>query len=199
MGCDIHLFTERKRSINNVQKWVSCDRFKKNPYLGEPGERELEVVSVYSNRNYGLFATLADVRNNGNTPFICEPKGVPGDCSEFYKETVKDWGSDGHSHSFFTLKELKDFRKNQPFELHSGFVSPEDAKKIEENEYYVPNVSCQWTSDTSWLKAEWKEESSLDYLIKKIEERKKEEWHIYGEEEHPEYDDQIRICFFFDN
>jgi len=31
MGCDIHMFTETKKSINSIEKWVNVDDFRPNP------------------------------------------------------------------------------------------------------------------------------------------------------------------------
>lgn len=60
MGCDIHLYVEgRKRGTTSWQ-----------PYGGR-----------FSERIYGMFAKLADVRNySGITP-ISQPRGVPSDVS----------------------------------------------------------------------------------------------------------------------
>ena len=43
MGCDIHLYTERKRSVNGKTQWINVDYWKKNPYYGDDEyEREYE-------------------------------------------------------------------------------------------------------------------------------------------------------------
>lgn len=128
MGCDIHMFLERKTSGNNYQgprdiqldrnakieeiiegipveeRWVSADTW-------EIDDNGYWVVSKIlgpnsDNRNYYLFAILADVRNDGSIESIDYPRGIPHDCSSGYSYMTKQWGSDGHSHSYFTLKEL---------------------------------------------------------------------------------------------
>jgi hypothetical protein len=48
-------------------------------------------------RNYGL----------DRIEPICEPRGVPEDASDGYRYVVDRWDGDGHSHSYFTLEELK--------------------------------------------------------------------------------------------
>jgi len=103
MGCDIHLFTERKRNINNEEKWVNVDNWKLNPYYdkNDEEEREYELNSAYGNRNYTLFSLLADVRNYDDNKIISEPKGFPEDASEIVKKHNEYWEGDGHSHSFF--------------------------------------------------------------------------------------------------
>lgn len=122
MGCDIHCYAERKSKdgkweiVGNVKKeedgWVSIDY--------EP----------YHDRNYNLFAILANVRNG--TAFagcktgegfnsISNPKGVPSDASEEYASLSEQYDSDGHSHSYFTLRELLDYDWTQTTQLQ-GWV-----------------------------------------------------------------------------
>lgn len=101
MGCDIHAYAERKvdgewRQIRESFPGYSEDR--------NTSDR------VYTNRNYEFFALLADVRNGNVIEPIAEPRGVPPDASAGYLEIVKDWEDDGHSHSYFTLGELKKAR-----------------------------------------------------------------------------------------
>ncbi len=98
MGCDIHARAETRKK----GKWepvgaVFSDTYNKNVKSEEP----------YSGRNYELFAFLADVRNRFGIVPIAENKGWPEDLSdELKKELVEYWESDGHSASWFTLKEL---------------------------------------------------------------------------------------------
>lgn len=100
MGCDIHLHVEKK--VNG--KWVEV------PDVG------------YDNRNYKVFAILANVRNGygfAGCPTgrgfksISEPKGLPDDASKEVKEHSESWGVDGHSHSYLTLKELEAYDWDQ--------------------------------------------------------------------------------------
>jgi hypothetical protein len=77
MGCDIHLFTEIKKSINSQDKWVNADNWRYNPYYQEgndEGERMLNIDSLYSGRNYELFGILAGVRDHNNDS-IDDPRG----------------------------------------------------------------------------------------------------------------------------
>lgn len=111
MGCDIHLYVEVKKD----GKWKSVDKWSW-PY------DEIKDVShkdsYYNRRNYSLFAILADVRNGSGFAgiktgdgfnIISEPKGVPHDISKEVLEICDFWNGDGHSHSWFTLKELIEF------------------------------------------------------------------------------------------
>lgn len=65
---------------------------------------------AFGDRNYYLFAVLADVRNYGDAFVpIAEPRGLPEDVSIKIKRISDYWGGDGHSHSYFTLKELLEY------------------------------------------------------------------------------------------
>jgi hypothetical protein len=126
MGADIHFFTERKTNcldyggpkniqldrdakISNIigcdtgEIWVSADIWTKKIY-GK--ETYWEVNQMYRERNYYLFSILANVRNGFNIEPLDYPRGIPKDCSYGYSYMVNSWGGDGHSHSYFTLKEL---------------------------------------------------------------------------------------------
>jgi hypothetical protein len=88
-------------------------------------------------RNYTLFSVLANVRNDGSRlPILIDKmhregtqpevktdrygyasfdhvsvRGVPGDASDFFKARVYDFGGDGHSHSWLTLRELQEYSR----------------------------------------------------------------------------------------
>lgn len=118
MGCDIHAFSEKK--ING--KW----EFQK---------------SINIDRNYDLFSILANVRNGygfagvktgeGFAP-ISNSKGIPHDASSKYLTKCLEWEGDGHSHSWLTLKEKKDFDWGQ-ITMKEGIISLDEYKKIEES------------------------------------------------------------------
>lgn len=113
MGCDIHLYVEKR--VNG--KWKAADKWSRDKD-DEENPKRLTVdydARFYTGRNYNLFAILADVRNgrgfagikigDGFTP-IAPPRGIPdGACPEYIQE-CNAWGSDGHSHSHFTVSEL---------------------------------------------------------------------------------------------
>ena len=124
MGCDIHCYAERK---NKDGKWEIVGNKEK--------EEEDGCINIdykpYVNRNYNLFAILANVRNGtafagyktgeGFNP-ISNPKGVPSDASEDYASITEQWVGDGHSHSYFTLRELLDYDWTQTTQLQ-GWVN----------------------------------------------------------------------------
>ena len=75
MGCDIHLHLE---------------------YLHPSWGIEPVIANTFSvDRDYGLFAVLAGVRNYNDLPVLVPPRGVPDDVSfriheQFYAEIVPD-------------------------------------------------------------------------------------------------------------
>jgi len=165
MGCDIHEVVERK---------------------GKYGWENSGCPDL--NRDYELFAVLAGVRNSYNLKPISEPKGIPDDVSSIVRSWVEHWDSDGHSHSWLTLKELKSFDLNQEFE-DDRLVSSKDATgKI--------TSTCAWSAAPTlgkvgkrkcfslWGTAHW--ERLLAYMenVKAF---------------HNLTDEEVRLVFFFDN
>jgi hypothetical protein len=109
MGCDIHEYVEVRKN----GKWTSVDVWEVNE------ENELEAKRwININRNYDLFAILADVRNGrgfagivtgeGFNP-ISKPKGLPADCDARIYQASEWWGEDGHSHSWVSVAEILAF------------------------------------------------------------------------------------------
>lgn len=203
MGCDIHMFSEYYSKNKNT--WVNFDHWEYNEHYeegNEDGEPKMNIVPVWSDRNYTLFTVLAGVRDySEKTACISPPKGLPPDVCQIVKEESDRWGSDGHSHSYLTLKELKDFNKNKVKIIYSGLVSKEDAEKLDKGEGF-PQSWCQWASPKfNFVYREWEEEIDvLSPLINILEERMKDKFWLFDKDkEYPEYEDKVRIVFWFDN
>jgi len=198
MGCDIHLYTEYYRSINNSEKWINNDLWKINPYY-EPGnidgEQELKLSPIWRGRDYNLFAILADVRNyDDNTP-ISQPKGVPKDASPEYLKAVEQYGSDGHSHSYLSLPELIEYSKNNKLIKYQGMMSQFNADLVDAGA--MPNSWCGWASpELKYVHREWfGANESLEQLIQAMKKQVRE---IYYDDSESNYE-RFRIVFFFDN
>lgn len=104
MGCDVHMFLECK--VDN--KW------------------ELLDDNFYDGRNYRLFAILADVRNKYGVAPIQPLRGIPEDssinCGDAYGYPNYVW-DDGHSRTYYTLAELKEFDWKNHRITTEGWVS----------------------------------------------------------------------------
>lgn len=204
MGCDIHLYVEYRKTIKDKPKWYSGDYLMLNPYYDVYDDEEsvYTIVPLYDDRNYDLFAILADVRNYCDNKYISLPKGLPKDVT---KETAKEsfyWGDDGHSHSYFTLRELLEFT---PEVIHrKGYISKEAADELDAG--VMPTSWCRYTNAEDYVYREWVENSNeLEPLIKLLKQRAHElgvvynwEWK-YEPEKALEKSENIRIVFWFDN
>ncbi len=109
MGCDIHPYVEyfKDGKWNPAEPWVLDDKYGD----GEKTWRVPSHLQVSNDRNYHWFSWLADVRNGtwGEVmPVLAEPRGLPDDVNERIKDSSNRWDCDGHSHSYFTLEELRD-------------------------------------------------------------------------------------------
>lgn len=120
MGSDIHLFVEKRENDN----WVPVADSETSSYEGW----------LYNNRNYNLFAFLADLRNYNNYIPISRPKGLPHDVSKEVKEKADYWGVDGHTHSWLTLEEILEFDWACE-DIKKGFVNELEYKEFIKNGY----------------------------------------------------------------
>lgn len=203
MGCDIHLYTETKRTVNDKLVWVNVDNWKINPYYepGKDGEREYDINYMYHSRNYSLFSLLAGVRDySEKTIPVSPPKGLPDDISEPTKREAERWNGDGHTHSWLTLAELKAFQAAQPTVTHSGLIHADQAKALDENGI-TPDNWCQGTNQPNYVRREWSvANDSLNSIIKPLEEKLRDEFWVFGDKPYdPALDEKIRIVFWFDN
>lgn len=198
MGCDIHMHFEYQSPWDKSipRKWVDGNFYRKSLYVDDIDSEEYSIVSIYPHRNYSLFAVLADVRNSEGIIPISQPRGLPEDANSFIIKDSNSWGCDGHSHSYFTLRELVDFQnKNLPIK-YAGYVTLEDSEIIDEGG--MPSSWCKdyWPKDNKHVWKEWQRpDTPLEFLINKIKERM--EYFIYSNKE--EYYDMVRIVFWFDN
>lgn len=141
MGCDIHFYVETRGADGlwkSVDTWVNDDGYIRVPY----------EKRFYDARNYDLFAILADVRNGygfagvktgDGFNIISKPRGLPADVSPEVRACSDQWDWDGHSHSWFTVAELKAFDWNQETR-HQGWVGESDFKHYIKNG--KPNSWC---------------------------------------------------------
>lgn len=133
MGCDIHMYAE----VNKDGKWEKVGNIFDNPWYNPDYESKWNTPKTdepYTERNYDLFAILANVRNgygfagvptgSGFEP-ISMPRGLPEDVSAEIKELADEWGRDGHSHSYLILSELLGYDWEGQTTTHYGVFSKE--------------------------------------------------------------------------
>ncbi|ULO05624.1 hypothetical protein H1230_21455 [Paenibacillus sp. 19GGS1-52] len=136
MGTDIHYFVEQKMYRHRYNdpdrsgKWISIDKWTKSSWAilyPERDESPTWIVEsndmVFKDRNYDLFAILANIRNPENMPYISEPRGLPEDVSEEIRLQI-EYG-EFHSTTWFTAKELLEFNWDQVFEYEDETMDGE--------------------------------------------------------------------------
>lgn len=201
MGCDIHMYVEYRKSIKGNDVWVNGDYFKFNPYFKVfDDESQYSKLELHGDRNYTLFATLAGVRDyTGKVIPVHEPKGMPEDSCEYIKQDSDRWDGDGHTHSWLTLKELKDYGSNPPKMQYTGLLSPTDLVAFDADGK-TPESWCQGTNIKGYERREWAtENTSLAPLIEKIQKRAHELMQYDWQDYDTANDEKIRIVFWFDN
>jgi hypothetical protein len=198
MGCDIHMYVEYKKKSTN--KWESGDFYRVNPYKEFEGEPEYSVIELHGNRNYGLFSTLAGVRDySDKVEPVTEPKGFPDDACDFVKVEYKGWGSDAHTPSWLTLKEIRDYQAKDPQMFWSGLLSPTQLEVFDERGIR-PEHWCQGTSQEGYERRDWS--TPNEYCVPLIDKLQARALHLLQydwQEYNQENDDNIRIVFWFDN
>ncbi len=200
MGCDIHLYVEMRNKES--KKWESLDHTKYDKYFDEYG-----VDHVYDDRDYKVFSILANVRNYDNIEPISDPRGVPFDtCELIRKEYDAYYEYDMHSASYVTLKELNDYKQSHSKIKNYGMITPKQYEDLQNG--ILPTSWCRWTTDETYVEAEWElplASTSLDSLIDTLEKLtlKHVQYTFTSEEDKQEkiksYADDVRIVFWFDN
>lgn len=131
MGCDIHMWVEARENEN--AQWVlqkpelPCAWCVNRPAEDCAWCGGKKTVLNYDERNYEIFAMLADVRNYYNIPYIAEPRGFPADMTEELKawhadKSEESWPDDvlygrnlaevgDHSASYVLLSEVLEYIK----------------------------------------------------------------------------------------
>ncbi len=117
VGCDVHMVLETKDQ--EVGDWVGLhayhglDGAALEGYIfpptggGKGGLVKLASTHLHprvEQRNYNLFAEIANVRGEGSRDN--PPKGIPSDASSLTRLKVEGWEGDGHSHSWLLIREF---------------------------------------------------------------------------------------------
>lgn len=187
MGCDIHFYVERKVD----GKWLSADRWTPNEYANDEGEPPFCVEyhdHFYTGRNYSLFGILANVRNgvgfagcdtgDGFKP-IAMPKDLPSDVSPEVKAESDRWGCDGHSHSWFTLAELRAYDWKGQVTKHRGWIDAWNFVLWQRNGkpfMWSGGISGQMVEHVSNQRMAWLVDPANEEIIFEGEEPEKGSW-----------------------
>ncbi len=152
---------------------------------------------IYVERDYELFAVLANVRDDYPAPPISKPRGVPNDASSAYRgfkaQVSRQLPGAVHSHSWVTLAELLDYDLDQEF-YHNSLVTERDA----EGRIVNTTASCNTSVPNSgpvgrrkvfslgashhWGPEQW------NMIIDEME-LVRDHWELTNED--------VRLCFFF--
>ena len=150
MGTDIHAGIEYKDATG----WHAVTS--PNKYYGKyPGEPK-ESARLDLDRNYDLFAILADVRNGSGFAgiktgdgfeIISKPKGLPEDADPVTLETAC---TGDHSDTWITLQEILDFDWTRTTR-HTGVVDATQFEKWDRMKEYIPGPAS-YAGDVSGSK-----------------------------------------------
>ena len=194
MGCDIHLYVEKKVGT----KWVCLNPMTYCPFADKLYE-ERTLDKIFRDRNYELFGWLAQVRCEQENSF--EAKGFPFDSSQEVKKEYLDWDKDAHSASYLTLRELKE---NMIGTINvSGQMDANQwirlQKEAKEGNYDSLYPHCAWSSMSEYVNF------SIDIPIEHQFKRFKDicmafmEKYTWERESRKHDAESVRIVFWFDN
>lgn len=115
MGCDIHCYAEVLK--NGIWKKVG-DVFPASQWEMDYYHKELSDRPIRE-RNYAWFGFLANVRNTYDLPTVAKQRDIPNNVSKEVCELNKEFGDDGHSHSWLLLSELLAFDYDKTVRLRN--------------------------------------------------------------------------------
>lgn len=152
MGCDIHLYKEKQ--VDGV--WVTADEGWADEY--NEGWLDVPFDKRFTDRDYDLFGFLSSgVRRNHSFSFSV--RGVPFDGCKEVHGLFKQWGSDGHSHSYLYLHELKSAWKF----LESQTVTITGMKNKAEIKLLMDSINSDEETDWHLLYPYCQSANHLDY------------------------------------
>lgn len=192
MGCDIHLYKEKKVD----SQWVTADEGWVDEY--NEGYVDFPWENRFTQRDYDLFGFLCKgVRRDFDFSLI--EKGLPDQMSPEVTAIYKNWKADAHSASYLTLTELKQAWEMLQKKLTpvSGMIHKDQLVKLQEElkkdkpDYNVLYPYCQWTNQPDYVKFNIDLPSTfmLSNVLTLIE--------LFGEV--VDNTDDYRIVFWFDN
>ena len=181
MGCDIHMVVQVRR--DGAWETVKVPNLDYKEGSLNSWEQVAESFRGYSDRNYNVFAMLADVQNghgfagcdtgDGFTP-IAEPRGFPEDFELSY---IDEEGNESdrrrapeyhqgvwmgeHSYTWVTLAELKNYSWDKTTKLR-GWVNGNQLKAMREEGLSQPK---EWCGDVFGARVQKVSLEVLDRLV----------------------------------
>ena len=89
---------------------------------------------------FGRQVLPGGIRTGNEFDVMAEPKGVPDDCTDEWKQKVEDWKSDMHSHSYLSVDEFDKFDWNQKT-TKSGVIPLDEYKELRGSNKYPQSWS----------------------------------------------------------
>jgi len=142
MGCDIHMYVERR--VHGRWQAVSDPQ--------QPEAPDAYHGWFCGDRSYRLFAILADVRNYDGLVPISGPRGLPKNVSKAIRLEAAG-AVDCHSFTWLGVDELLAFDWDQPAGETTRFVSPEDAEAYRASG--TKPLSSAMYDSTGWESLTW--------------------------------------------
>jgi hypothetical protein len=194
MGCDIH--TYREKYVDG--KWLSADPWEASDYGDDEKRNEIPYEKrAYTGRNYNLFGLLAGVRNREDN-FSLKQRGLPFDVSPEVQQDAAEWYSDGHSHSYLYLHELRSLRAWVDVRMIpvSGMMRPAQLAALQDSiasgkpNWELLYQYCQWTTDKSQV--EFCVDMPMSFMVGQCLDKMIDSFKGIEGENH-------RLVFWFDN
>jgi hypothetical protein len=176
MGCDIHLFIEKRLRKNDPWQLDEHHEIEREDY-GEGDFHESLSECNATGRNYEMFSHMACVRGTG----LYEAKGMPKDSDPVlmkfseYDSDRTDW----HSHSWLTLDELKECIR----ECGGSLIDSDRTDAYFDGDWN--NSPPDYTTIYRYCK-KWLDEQLVEKMLLDNENRN-------------DIEPEIRIVFWFDN
>jgi hypothetical protein len=154
MGCDIHAYKEK--FIDG--RWLTADAWEAYDYGDDDKGKSVPYEKrPYTGRNYVLFGILSKgVRSEHAISF--PERGMPFDASSEVAADSDRWDSDGHSHSYLYLHEIRQLRlacDSMTVEIE-GMKDPEKLAALMKSiasgdpDWNLLFPYCQWASGGSY-------------------------------------------------
>lgn len=117
MGCDIHFYVETKDD-NGEWKIVQEDPNELDSIYDDETDSEITIPDFRwrFNRDYYVFGILANVRLHIKCKYTA--RGLPADLSQQIKFLSDYRGSGLHTHSYLSLKELKNIINSPQYRIY---------------------------------------------------------------------------------